>query len=69
MNASIIWSKISPFLVAIIFSAIVLAVCGRRAKQHYQDEGWRIINDDDSMPPEAGSDSGTQNPRNNGVPE
>ncbi|OAM26897.1 MULTISPECIES: hypothetical protein [Eikenella] len=49
MEAGIVWAKVSPFLVGIVFLAIVLIAFSRKTKQYYQDEGWRVVEDEDSV--------------------
>ena len=70
MSAPIIWSQISPFLVGIVVFGIVWVVFSRKGKEHYQDEGWRIVNDDDNVPSEeAGSRIETSRQSDNGAQE
>jgi hypothetical protein len=53
-----------------VFFGIVWVVFSRKGKEHYQDEGWRIVNDDDNVPSEeAGSRIETSRQLDNGAQE
>lgn len=69
MEAGIVWAKVSPFLVGIVFFVIVLVAFSRKTKQYYQDEGWRIVDDEDSFLPSESSVNSTEMPhsRDNGA--
>ena len=62
--------RFRPFLVGIVFFGIVWVVFSRKGKEHYQDEGWRIVNDDDNVSSEeAGSRIETSRQSDNGAQE